>query len=359
MSFIPKKLYHRRTEKVGLSPGTPIHIGQQKMETMKITIIDYDEATYYEELETTDMAQLAAAKESEPITWINVAGLHQIETIQAIGQIFDIHPLLLEDILNTEQRPKIDQVDNCLYIILKLIHWHENSNEISTEQISIVMGGRFVITFQEQEEDIFDPLRQRLRLGKGRIRQCGSDYLAYTLLDMVVDHYFLILENMGEQIEQVEDELLRDPTTKTLQKIHALKREMISLRRSVWPLREVIGGLQRSESALFQESTLIYLRDVYEHTVQVIDTIETFRDVVSSLLDVYLSSVSNKMNEVMKVLTVIATIFIPLTFITSLYGMNFRYMPELEFRWAYPFLWLILVTISLAMLVYFRKKEWL
>ncbi len=359
MSFIPKRLYRRRTEKTGLAPGTPMHIGQRKMEMIKITVIDYDAVGYYEERETTDIARLAKAKETEPITWINIAGLHQIETIEAIGQIFDIHPLLLEDILNTEQRPKIEQYDNYLYMILKLIHWREDDNEIETEQISIVLGNRFVITFQEQEEDIFDPLRQRIRSGKGRIRQFGSDYLAYSLLDMVVDHYFLILENLGEQIEVVEDELVSDPNTTTLQKIHDLKREMLYLRRSVWPLREVIGGLQRDESNLIQEATLIFLRDVYEHTIQVIDTIETYRDVVSGLLDVYLSSISNKMNEVMKVLTVIATIFIPLTFITSLYGMNFRYMPELQWRWAYPLLWLVLITISVFMLAYFRKKDWL
>ncbi|HET6446219.1 MAG TPA: magnesium/cobalt transporter CorA [candidate division Zixibacteria bacterium] len=359
MSFIPKSLYRHRTEKTGLAPGTPIHIGQRKMETVKIAVINYDNAGYFEERETTDIAQLAVAKESDPITWINVAGLHQIETIEAIGQIFGIHPLLLEDILNTEQRPKIEEYDNYLYMILKLIHWREDGNKIETEQISIVLGGRFVITFQEQEEDIFDPLRQRIRSGKGRIRQFGTDYLAYSLLDTVVDHYFLILENLGEQIELVEDELLSDPNTTTLQEIHDLKREMLYLRRSVWPLREVIGGLQRGESVLFQEATLIYLRDVYEHTIQVIDTIETYRDLVSGLLDVYLSSISNKMNEVMKVLTVIATIFIPLTFITSLYGMNFRYIPELEWRWAYPLLWLVLITISGVMLAYFRKKDWL
>lgn len=359
MSVINRKSYHRRTQKTGLAPGTPMHIGQQKMAAVKVTVIDYDDAGHFEERDNADIDGLSEARETAPVTWINVAGLHDVEIMEAIGHAFGIHPLLLEDILNTEQRPKIEQYDNYVYMILKLIHWREEPGQIETEQISIVLGSRFVITFQEQEKDIFDPLRLRIRSGKGNIRQHGADYLAYSLLDMVVDHYFLILENLGEQVELLEDELVSDPGTATLQKIHEIKHEMLFLRRSVWPLREVIGGLYRGESALFQESTLIYLRDVYEHTIQVIDTIETYRDIVSGLLDVYLSSVSNKMNEVMKVLTIIATIFIPLTFLTGLYGMNFQYIPELQWRWSYPMLWLILITISGAMLAYFRRKGWL
>lgn len=359
MSILSQKSYRRHTEKIGLAPGTPLHVGQQKMETIKIVVIDYDQAGYYDEHEITDLAQLASAKDSDHISWVNVAGLHDLNATETIGQTFGIHPLLLEDILNTEQRPKVEQYDDYLFMILKLIHWREDRSEIETEQISIVLDRNYVITFQEQEQDIFEPLRQRIRAGKGRIRQFGSDYLAYSLLDMVVDHYFLILENLGEQIEWVEDELVTAPTTATLQQIHDLKRELLSLRRSVWPLREVIVGLQRDESTLIHEATLIYLRDVYEHTIQVIDTIETYRDVVSGLLDVYLSSISNKMNEIMKVLTIIATIFIPLTFITSLYGMNFHYIPELQWRWAYPALWLVLFTISGVMLVYFHRKDWL
>jgi magnesium transporter len=359
MSLLTRRLTRRRTAKTGLAPGTPVHVGRQKMDVVKIALMDFDSAGCQEVAETTDLALLAAARDSAPVTWINVAGLHALETIEAIGGMFDIHPLLLEDILNTEQRPKIEQHDSYLYMILKLIHWDEDAAEIETEQISIVLGSRFVITFQEQEKDIFEPLRQRIRSGKGRVRQSGADYLAYSLLDMIVDHYFVILENLGEQIELVEEELVTDPNAVTLQKIHDLKREMLYLRRSVWPLREVIGGLQRDESTLIKQTTLIFLRDVYEHTIQVIDTIETYRDVVSGLLDVYLSSVSNRMNEVMKVLTVISTIFIPLTFITSLYGMNFTYIPELAWRWSYPVLWLVLMAISGMMLLFFRRRDWL
>jgi magnesium transporter len=353
------RLFRSRSKKAGLSPGTLMHVGEQKTETVKISFIDYNATGHFTEGEVQSIDQLISATDPATVTWINVAGLHQIAVMKSIGQQFGIHPLLLEDILNTDQRPKIDQHDNYLYLIVKMIHWRDNPGEIETEQVSIVLGKTFVLTFQEQEKDIFDPLRQRIRDGTGRIRQAGADYLAYALLDIIVDHYFVILENMGEDIELVEEELVTDPNPDTLQKIHQLKREMLYLRRSVWPLREVIGGLQRGDAPLFQPETLIYLRDVYEHTIQVIDTVETFRDIVSGLLDIYLSSLSNKMNEVMKVLTVIATIFIPLTFFTSLYGMNFRFMPELEWRWSYPALWAVMLVISGAMLLYFKKKDWI
>lgn len=347
------------TKKIGMAPGSMVHVGQQKMSQSKVSIIEYHADEFFEERESAHIHELARARDSKPVTWINIAGLHETEKIAKIGEIFSIHPLLLEDILNTEQRPKIDQYDDYLYLILKMIHWQEDTNRIETEQISIVLGQGFVLTFQEQEKDVFDALRNRIRSGKGRIRQTGTDYLAYAMLDSIVDHYYLILENLGEQIETIEEELVIDPNPETLQKINQIKREMLFLRRSIWPLREVIGGLQRGDYAQFQEGTLIYLRDVYEHTIQVIDTVETYRDIVSSLIDIYLSSLSNKMNEVMKVLTIIATIFIPLTFITSLYGMNFQYIPELGFHWGYFIVWLVMLLISITMLYYFRKKKWL
>lgn len=359
LSGNPEKSLRSRSEKTGLAPGSSRHVGQRKMEAVKIALIDYDDAGYFHEQETGDMALLAEAIETEPVTWINVAGLHQVEIIEAIGGTFDIHPLLLEDILNTEQRPKIEQYEDYLYIILKLIQWNEDRGEIEWEQVSIVLGARFVITFQEQEKDIFDPLRQRIRSDKARIRRFGPDYLAYSLMDLVVDHYFLILENLGEQIEVIEEALVTNPTTSTLQQMQQLKRELLFMRRSVWPLREVIGGLQRGESVMFAEATLMYLRDLYEHTIQVIDTVETHRDIISGLLDIYLSSLSNKMNEVMRVLTVIATLFIPLTFIAGLYGMNFHYMPELQYRWAYPAVLILMLALSGVMIAYFRRRGWM
>ena len=354
-----RKLFPTRTKSPGLSPGTLIHVGQKKSEMVKISFMDYNASGHFAEGEVTSIGELTSIADPATVTWINVAGLHQVEVIEAVGQTFGIHPLFLEDILNTEQRPKMEQYDDYLYMILKMIHWRDDPGEIETEQMSIVLGKTFALTFQEQEKDYFDPLRQRIREAKGRIRQLGAGYLAYALLDIIVDHYFLILENMGEDIERVEEELVTNADPDILQKIHNLKREILFLRRSVWPLREVIGSLQRGDAPLFQADALIYLRDVYEHTIQVIDTVETFRDIVAGLLDIYLSSVSNKMNEVMKVLTIIATIFIPLTFFTSLYGMNFKFLPELEWPWGYPALWAVMLTISGGMLFYFKKRNWL
>ena len=230
---------------------------------------------------------------------------------------------------------------------------------IKAEQVSVILGSNFVISFQEIPGDVFDPIRDRIRNAKGRIRKMGADYLAYALLDAIVDNYFIILEKLGEKIEDMEEALVQNPTPETLQTIHHLKRETIFLRKSVWPLREVINSLERKESALIQEKTLIYIRDVYDHTIQVIDSVETFRDLVSGMLDIYLSSISNKMNNVMRVLTIIATIFIPLTFVAGIYGMNFKFMPELEWPMSYPLVWIIMIGITLSMIVYFRKKEWL
>jgi magnesium transporter len=246
-----------------------------------------------------------------------------------------------------------------IYIVLKDLDYDDKSSEIEPEQISLILGPNFVFSFQEREGDTFNTIRERIRNSKGRIRKMGADYLAYTLFDSIVDNYFIILERLGEKIEFLEEKLVSQPTPETLQVIHHLKREMIFLRKAVWPLREVVGGLERGESSLIKESTRIYLRDVYDHTIQTIDTIETYRDMVSGMLDIYLSSVSNRLNSVMKVLTIIATIFMPLTFIAGIYGMNFKYMPELEWRWGYPVIWLIVIGIGVFMLLYFRKKKWL
>jgi magnesium transporter len=293
------------------------------------------------------------------VTWINIDGLHQIEILEKIGECYGLHPLVLEDILNTDQRPKMEDYGDYIYIVLKMLDQGNNSNEIVTEQISLILGPNFVFSFQEKEGDVFDPIRERIRNGKGRIRKMGGDYLAYALLDSIVDNYFIILEKLSEKIEYLEEKLITRPTPETLQTIHHIKREMIFLRKAIWPLREVIGGLERNESSLIEESTKIYLRDIYDHTIQTIDTIETFRDMVSGMLDIYLSSVSNRLNSVMKVLTIIATIFMPLTFLAGIYGMNFKYMPELEWRWGYPAIWLIMIGIGIFMLVYFKKKNWL
>jgi magnesium transporter len=352
------KFIKRRAKKIGLPPGTPVFVGEKKIEKVKITIIDYDEKQFQEK-EAKTIEESFPFKNTPTVTWINIDGVHQVDIIENIGRHFELHPLILEDIMNTEQRPKIEDFGRYIYVVLKMLYYDEKENETKIEQVSLILGENFVISFQEMEGDIFDPIRERIRNGKGRIRRMGADYLGYALLDAIVDKYFIILERLGERIESMEEEVVSNPKPEILQEIHRLKREMIFLRKSVWPLREVINILERGESSVIQKSTLIYLRDVYDHTIQVIDTVETFRDMVSGMHDTYLSVVSNRMNEVMKVLTIIATIFIPLTFIAGIYGMNFKFMPELEWRWAYFAVWVVILVVAFFMVVFFRRKRWL
>ena len=353
------RFIEKRSKKAGLSPGTLVHIGSQKIEKAKIRIMDYDE-THLEEKQVKTVEECFPFKDKPTVTWINVHGLHDVEVIEKIGEYFCVHPLIQEDILNTEQRPKMQDFDDYLFVVLKMLYFDGSEDEIKAEQVSMIVGSNFVVSFQENGGDIFDPLRERIRNGKGRVRKKGADYLAYCLLDAVVDNYFLVLERLGEKIEGMEEELLTNPVPKTLHAIHNLKREMIFLRKSVWPLREVVSRLERGESPLIKEATVIYLRDVYDHTIQVIDTVETYRDMLSGMLDIYLSSISNRMNQVMKVLTIIATIFIPLTFVVGIYGMNFEFMPELKWHWVYPWaFWLIILGVAGVMLLYFRRKRWL
>lgn len=355
---MPKLNIKQRSKKAGLPPGTLVHIGEKKIEEPKITIMDYDE-THFEEKEIKTVEECFAFKEKPTVTWINVDGLHQVKILEKLGECYGLHPLVLEDILNTDQRPKMEDYGEYLYIVLKILEDNDKLNEIITEQISFIVSSNFIISFQEKIGDVFNPIRERIRSGTGRIRKMGADYLVYALLDSIVDNYFAILEKVGEKIEFLEEKLITQPTSETLQIIHHLKKEMIFLRKAVWPLREVISGLERGESPLIQQKTGIFLRDVYDHTIQVIDTIESFRDMVSGMLDIYLSSVSNRLNQVMKVLTIIATIFMPLTFMAGVYGMNFKHMPELEWRWGYPLVLLIMLSVGGLMLTYFRRKKWL
>jgi magnesium transporter len=349
----------RVSKKIGLSPGTLVHIGKKKIEKVRIRLIDYDEAQVQEK-EAKTIEECFPFKDQPTVTWVNVDGLHEIQVMEKIGKHFGLHPLVLEDILNTDQRPKTEDFDDYIFVVLKMLCFDEDQEEVRAEQISIILGSNFVLSFQERVGDIFDPLRERIRNAKGRVRKMGPDYLAYALMDAIVDNYFTVLEKLGEKIEGMEEELVTNPTPETLQTMHNLKREMIFLRKSVWPLREVVSRLERGESKLIKDSTGIYLRDVYDHTIQVIDTVETFRDMLSGMLDIYLSSISNRMNQVMKVLTIIATIFIPLTFVAGIYGMNFEYMPELKWHWFYPkAFWLVMIGVAGVMLFYFRRKKWL
>jgi magnesium transporter len=352
------KLSKKRSEKTGLPPGTLVHIGEKKAEKVNISLIDYDE-TQFQQKESVTVEEAIPFKEKPTVTWLNVTGLHEVKIVEEIGKAFNIHPLLLEDIVHTGQRPKLEDLEDYLFFVLKMLTYDEEKNTLVAEQVSLILGPHFVISFQETDSDVFKPVKERIKNAKGRIRKLGSDYLAYALIDAIVDNYFVILEHFGEKIEVLQEEVLSQPGPDTLQIIQATKRDMIFLRKSVWPLREAISVLYRGESPLITGSVIPYLRDVYDHTIQVIDNIETFRDMISGTLDVYLSSVSNKMNEVMKVLTIIATIFIPITFIAGVFGMNFKYMPELEWRWAYPIVWLVMLTVGIAMLIGFRRRKWL
>ncbi len=349
--------FQRRSQKAGLPPGSLVYIGSRKPEEPLITITDYNE-TEYHEIETENAEDAFAYRDTKNASWINVARISDISTVEKIGAHYGIHPLVLEDILAQGQRPKFEDLDNYIFIIVNMLSYDPDGEGLKAEQVSMLFCRAFLITFQEIEGDVFDSIRDRLRTGKGRIRKLGPDYLAYSLLDTIVDNYFVILERLGEKLDDIEDAILDNPGRDTLQDIHTLRRDLLFLRKSVWPLREVIDRLQRDESGLVQDSTQMYLRDLYDHAIQVIDTVETFRDMIAEILDTYLSSVSNRLNEVMKVLTVISTIFIPLTFIVGVYGMNFDYMPELHRHWAYPALWGGMIFIALGMLLFFKRRKW-
>jgi magnesium transporter len=348
----------RTSKKAGLPPGTLIHIGEKKTERVQITLIDYDETQFkQEEVETVE--ECFPFKDKPTVTWINIDGLHDVQVIEKIGRYFNLHPLLMEDILNTEQRPKTEDSGDYIFLVAKMLYYDDHTEQVEAEQVSLILGPSWVISFQERPGDVFNAVRERIQKGKGRIRKMGADYLAYSLLDAIVDNYFIIMEKFGDRIEDTETELATSPTPQTLQAIRAMKKEMVFLRKSVWPLREVVSSLERGESPLIHESTGIYLRDVYDHTIQVIDTVESFRDMISGMLDIYLSSISNRMNEVMKVLTIFAAIFIPLTFVVGIYGMNFEYIPELKWHWGYFGVLVIMASIAGVMLFYFKRKRWL
>ena len=348
----------KNISKAGLPPGTLIHVGERKMDSSNISVIDYNENNI-NEYTISDCDELKQFKHNSTVSWINLDGLHDIELVEEIGKLFDIHPLALEDVLNTRQRPKSENYDNCIFTVVKMLMLNGDTGSVKSEQVSLIMGKGFVISFQEQKGDVFDGIRARLRNARGKIRRMTADYLMYCLLDAVVDSYFAILEKTGDDIEQLESVLAAGNDENVLHRIHAMKRTLISLRKSIWPLREVVNSLLRDQSQLIGKTTGLYLRDVYDHTIQVIDTLETHRDLVSGLLDMYMSAISNAMNSVMKVLTIIATLFIPLTFIAGIYGMNFKYMPELEYKWAYPAVWVIMIASAAGMLCYFKKKKWI
>ena len=345
-------------KKSGLPPGSLVYTGEKAGNLAGIKLFHYSPEDFIEK-ECATIEESFPYKEKRGITWINIDAINDPSIVEKAGRFFKLHPLTQEDILNPEQRPKVEEFEEYIYIVFKMIYHDASKKHLVSEQISMVLGKGFVITFQEKRGDIFDPVRERIRKGTGRVRNMGADYLAYSLMDSVVDNYFIILERTGEEIEAMEDAILEKPEASTLQAIHGLKRNLLFLRKSLWPLREAINILLRTESKIVDKTSFLYIRDLYDHTVRIIDIIETLRDIASSMLEIYLSSISNKMNEVMKVLTIIATIFIPLTLLAGIYGMNFEFMPELRYRWAYPAVILVMLTSGLMMVLYFKKKKWL
>jgi magnesium transporter len=351
----------RLSDTAALPPGTLVHVGQPRTEGVKLTLLSWDEKGMGVVRSPTakDLAGLAKAPAGEAIRWLRVEGLAPVEQIEAIGRDFCLHPLVLEDIVNTHQRPKVEEYDDYIYMALRCLLADEAApGGWRAEQVSLVLGRGWVLTFQEGHDPLLAPLAQRLESPQSRLRKKGADYLAYAVLDAVVDTYFGVLEGLGDRAEAVEDELLRAPTARTLKDLHALKRESLAMRKTLWPMREVVGGLERLDSALISAPTRVYLRDVYDHTVQIMDTGENLRDMLSGMLDIYLSSVSNRLNEVMKVLTIIATLFMPLSFIAGVYGMNFEHMPELKWPWGYYAALGLMAGVAAVMLFYFHRKKW-
>lgn len=360
----------RKSDRPGIDhPGTdPLATylppdSQLPPEKTKITVIVYDE-THFRETEAKSVEECLKFEAGPSVTWINIDCLRQMDILEKLGACYGFHPLVLEDIL-TDQRPKIEDYDDYIFIVLKMLYYDEKGDEVpddsklDMDQVSIILGKNFLISFKEKGVDVFNPLRERLRTAKGKIRRQGADYLAYSMMDSIVDHYFVIMEKLGDRFEELEDAVVTNPEPGILPTIYNLKRDMLFLRKSVWPLREAISQMQRTDSPLISEITKIYLRDVYDHTIQVIENIETFRDMSSSLLETYLSSQSNKLNEVIKLLTIISTIFIPLTFLAGLYGMNFKFMPELESPWGYPAVLVLMLFVVVIMLTYFWRKRWI
>ncbi len=357
-----KKNKKKRTQNykkhIGQVPGTLIYTGTKSGSEIQIQSFDYTKDTI-EEVVHKNIESTLSFKGTDSVSWINVNGLHHTSEIEKIGKQYGLHPLVLEDIVNTTQRPKIDEYEDYIFVALKMLYYDEEER-ITNEQVSLILGENYVLSFQESEGDVFDPIRDRLRNSKGRIRSSKSDYLMYALIDAVVDHYFSLTETLGNKVEDLETDLFSGEAKETISnEVQQLKREILRVRRAISPLREVINRIEKMENPLIHKQTITYYRDVYDHLVQVSENIDIYREMIWSLMDMYMTSISNKMNEVMKVLTIISTIFIPLTFIAGIYGMNFENMPELEYKNSYFILLIVMVLIFMLMLFYFKKKKWL
>ena len=357
-------MHHHISKKLGMKPGAIVYVGKKREDKVTIDAINYsnEEETLYNEISVGEALRLLS---NEQICWINVSGIHQSEIVEQFGAALEIHDLSLEDIVNSRQRPKLDEDKKNIFIVSKMLSNPDTGNKIKVEQVSILFGKNWVLTFQEEDGDVFDHVRKRLINTKPRVRFLHTDYLAYALLDAIVDHYFIVLEKLGADIEELDEKVTEDPDPDQLNDIRVLKKQLVQLRKSVWPLREVVSSFDRSESELIDKSTKPYIRDLYEHVIQVIDTVETYRDLVAGLLDLYHTGISNRMNEVMKTLTIFASIFIPLGFLAGVYGMNFDTsvssfnLPELGFEYGYIMFWSLALCIGGGLLLFFRKKKWL
>lgn len=362
--FSPLKMKDHAVDSGGLPSGSITYVGRKTTAPVVVTILEYNEWDYSETRHTDVEAEMLNVRNGM-CRWINVEGVHNVEIIEKIGRIYDIHPLTLEDIVNTNQRPKFEEYENYLVNQMKMVYQEECDKKgediFVSEQLTIlVMNKRTVITFQEADGgDVFDIIRNRIRQGKGRIRKGGADYLAYCMLDAVIDSYFSVLEHFGDEMEKMEDSLVGNPKQELIRKLHDLKRQMIFIRKAVWPMRDMVNNIERSESELITAGTLVYLRDAHDHIIRVIDTVETYRDLLSGMMDLYMTSVSNRMNEVMKTMTIITTIFVPLTFIVGVYGMNFKVIPELDSPMGYYVVWMIMIFIVVLLFIFFRVKKWL
>jgi len=341
---------------IGAPPGTLFYNGEETNQRIKITLIEFNESEFFEEV-FYDLSDCIMHVKPNMVKWINVEGVHNLSLIEKIGKLYNLHPLTLEDIVHVDQRPKFEEFDNYILTIMRMINY---DNEVNSEQLSIVLLDNTVISFQEPHGgDAFDIIRNRLRQAKGRVRRLGADYLFYALMDAVVDCYFTAIEKIGDKVEGIEEEIMNEPKKESLNQLYRLKREVIFLRKQVWPLRDLIANLIRSETSLITPSTDLFLRDIQDHSTRIIDTVETYRDLLSGIMDIYLSTNANKMNEVMKVLTIMSSIFIPVTFIAGVYGMNFEFMPELKSPFGYAVIWAVMLTVIISLLIYFKRKKWM
>ena len=352
------RLMKKRTMTIGMSPGTLIHIGERKEENVVISYMKYSE-DHFEEKRDVKLEQCFQNSHKSEILWINIDGIHDLDVVKKIGITYNSHSLVLEDILNTSQRPKFEDYGDYIFLVIKMPLYDKDKMQLKLEQVSFILRNNEVISFQEKAGDLFNPVRDRIRFAKGRIRKMQADYLAYALVDAVVDNYFVILERLADKTEQLEEELVSESCSDILQKIYTIKREMIQLRKAIWPMKEVAESLVKADSDLLSESINVFLKDLSDHTVQLFETVEMLRDMSKGIHEIFSSQNSNKLNEIMKVLTIFGVIFIPLTFIAGIYGMNFEHMPELKLRWAYPVLLTLMFTIGISLFVYFKKKNWL